>query len=71
MSHDHSSLPDEPPSPCIGVCVVNPQTQLCDGCYRTLEEIANWWDYTSTQKSTVLEQSEQRVARIIDGTFFD
>ena len=55
----------------MGVCVVNPQTQLCDGCYRTLEEIAAWWDYTPAQKRTVLEQLEQRQARILDGTFFD
>lgn len=71
MDHNLSSASDEPLSPCMGVCVVNPQTQLCDGCYRTLEEITAWWDYTPAQKRTVLEQLEQRQARILDGTFFD
>ena len=71
MSDHPSAAPDEPPSPCIGVCVINPQTQLCDGCYRTLEEIAAWWDCTPAQKHTVLARLEQRMARIMDGTFFD
>ncbi|QQS54643.1 MAG: DUF1289 domain-containing protein [Candidatus Competibacteraceae bacterium] len=71
MSDNPSTVPDEPPSPCIGVCVINPQTQLCDGCYRTLEEIAAWWDCTPEQKRAVLARLEQRMARIVGGTFFD
>jgi predicted Fe-S protein YdhL (DUF1289 family) len=30
------------PSPCIGVCTMNPVTGLCDGCLRTIDEIARW-----------------------------
>lgn len=30
------------PSPCIGVCRLNPRTARCDGCERTTEEIAAW-----------------------------
>ncbi len=71
MSDHPSAAPGAPPSPCIGVCVINPQTQLCDGCYRTLEEIAAWWDCTPTQKHAVLARVEQRMARSVDGTFFD
>ncbi len=50
---------------------MNPQTQLCEGCARTLDEIAAWWDYTPNQKRRVIEQLEDRLARVIDGTFFD
>jgi uncharacterized protein len=35
------SEPDVP-SPCIGVCRMDPVTQLCEGCLRTLDEIAAW-----------------------------
>jgi hypothetical protein len=55
----------------VGVCVINPQTQLCDGCLRTLDEIAAWWDYAPEQKHTVLMQVEARLTRIMDGTFHD
>ncbi|HHW76277.1 MAG TPA: DUF1289 domain-containing protein [Xanthomonadaceae bacterium] len=71
MTADHPSSSSDPPSPCVGVCVINPQTQLCEGCFRTLDEIAAWWDYTPQQKNSVLAELEGRLARIVDGTFFD
>jgi uncharacterized protein len=30
------------PSPCINVCTMNDSSGLCNGCWRTLDEIA-WW----------------------------
>ena len=30
------------PSPCVSICRVDPATQWCEGCFRTLEEIAAW-----------------------------
>jgi predicted Fe-S protein YdhL (DUF1289 family) len=30
------------PSPCISVCKMDPVTQMCEGCFRTLDEIADW-----------------------------
>lgn len=50
---------------------MNPQTQLCDGCLRTLDEIGAWWDYSAAEKQAVLENLEGRLARLMDGTFFD
>jgi predicted Fe-S protein YdhL (DUF1289 family) len=37
-------MPSEPgrPSPCTGVCALDPETGLCRGCFRTIEEIARW-----------------------------
>jgi uncharacterized protein len=32
----------EIPSPCIGVCRLDPVSGLCAGCMRTLAEIAAW-----------------------------
>ncbi|MES2493807.1 MAG: DUF1289 domain-containing protein [Pseudomonadota bacterium] len=29
-------------SPCTGVCRIEPATELCSGCMRTLDEIADW-----------------------------
>lgn len=61
----------EPASPCIGVCMMDPNTKLCDGCFRTLDEIGAWWDYTPGEKRTVLTQLAERRQKLIDGTFFD
>ncbi|HEY0879316.1 MAG TPA: DUF1289 domain-containing protein, partial [Zeimonas sp.] len=30
------------PSPCISVCRIEPASGLCEGCLRTLDEIALW-----------------------------
>ena len=38
-----SALGDGPvPSPCISVCRMDPASGLCEGCFRTLDEIAAW-----------------------------
>ena len=29
-------------SPCIGVCAIDPKSGWCEGCLRTLDEIAAW-----------------------------
>ena len=29
-------------SPCIGVCALDPDTGWCEGCLRTIDEIAAW-----------------------------
>ncbi|WP_175624289.1 MULTISPECIES: DUF1289 domain-containing protein [Oxalobacteraceae] len=30
------------PSPCIGICRVDPRTTYCSGCMRTIDEITVW-----------------------------
>ena len=30
------------PSPCVSVCNISAQDGLCEGCLRTLDEIARW-----------------------------
>ena len=47
-------------SPCIDVCRMNPSTGLCDGCFRTIDEIGGWSCFDDTQKAAVLKQAEAR-----------
>jgi uncharacterized protein len=43
MSADPGALPPSPvPSPCVNVCRMQKDTGLCEGCRRTLDEIAAW-----------------------------
>ena len=30
------------PSPCIGLCRMGPETGLCEGCLRSIDEIVAW-----------------------------
>jgi uncharacterized protein len=41
------------PSPCIDVCRMSAETGWCEGCARTLEEIAAWASMTDVQKMAV------------------
>ncbi|MBM3548510.1 MAG: DUF1289 domain-containing protein [Alphaproteobacteria bacterium] len=35
-------MPASVPSPCIGLCILDPRTGFCKGCFRTIEEIGSW-----------------------------
>jgi hypothetical protein len=48
------------PSPCIGVCFIEQRTDLCRGCYRTLEEISGWLEMTPEQKLATLRELQAR-----------
>ncbi|NKI71304.1 DUF1289 domain-containing protein [Collimonas pratensis] len=49
-------------SPCINVCVMNPHTALCDGCQRSLDEIAAWGGASEAQKRAIWQLIRQRRA---------
>ncbi|WP_133649934.1 DUF1289 domain-containing protein [Paraburkholderia flava] len=53
------------PSPCIDVCRMNPSTGWCDGCLRTIDEIANWSSFDDAHKRTVWDAIELRHAQEI------
>jgi uncharacterized protein len=53
---------DNSASPCINVCVMNPQTALCDGCQRSLDEIAVWGSASEAQKRAIWQLIRQRRA---------
>jgi predicted Fe-S protein YdhL (DUF1289 family) len=41
------------PSPCINVCRMNPATGWCEGCLRTIDEIAAWSTLDDAAKRVV------------------
>jgi predicted Fe-S protein YdhL (DUF1289 family) len=55
------ALDENLPSPCISLCTMNAASQLCDGCFRTLDEIAAWSRMDDEDKRTVWARIEQRV----------
>ena len=50
----------EPPSPCIAVCVLDPVTGYCRGCFRTIAEISSWVLLRADDKRRVLAALDQR-----------
>lgn len=50
------------PSPCISICRMDPRSGLCEGCLRTLDEIAAWARLSDADKRLVWAQIAQRRA---------
>lgn len=50
------------PSPCISVCRMSTVTGLCEGCYRTLEELRSWSGADDSLRRTIWSRIEQRLA---------
>ncbi|WOD18185.1 DUF1289 domain-containing protein [Paraburkholderia kirstenboschensis] len=53
------------PSPCINVCRMDASTGWCEGCLRTIDEIAGWSIYDDHEKRAVWDELEARRARLI------
>jgi predicted Fe-S protein YdhL (DUF1289 family) len=47
-------------SPCVKVCVMDPQRGLCIGCWRTLDEIAAWGSMSDAERRKVIAALEAR-----------
>ncbi len=59
------------PSPCIDVCRIDPGTGWCEGCLRTIDEIAAWGALDDKAKREVwkgLPMRRQRLADARDAT---
>ena len=55
-------------TPCIRVCSTNPEHGLCSGCYRTLDEIEEWSEFTDEQKEKIMIAIEIRKELLCDET---
>jgi len=51
-------------TPCIKVCVVDPETGFCIGCGRTRQEIGGWLGYTASERHTIMLGLPERVATL-------
>jgi predicted Fe-S protein YdhL (DUF1289 family) len=43
-------------TPCISICKIDPLTQICIGCKRTLEEVRDWTSFSSQQRLEVMQR---------------
>lgn len=49
----------EPQSPCISICVLD-DDDICQGCYRSADEITNWFMASADEKRAILARAEER-----------
>jgi predicted Fe-S protein YdhL (DUF1289 family) len=41
-------------TPCIDVCSIDPKTNLCSGCLRSLDEIAAWGGLPPSERRRIM-----------------
>ena len=56
---------DEIESPCVQICVVHPETRICTGCYRTIDEITDWSRMTPEARRTIMDDLPARADQLM------
>ncbi len=51
---------DEVESPCVRICLIHPETRLCTGCARTIDEIAAWSRLSPEARRAILAELPTR-----------
>ncbi|WP_281825499.1 DUF1289 domain-containing protein [Jannaschia rubra] len=47
-------------SPCTRLCTIHPETRLCLGCARSMDEIASWSRMTPEGRAAVMDDLPSR-----------
>jgi len=45
-------------SPCIDICEINSSNNRCKGCWRTVEQIEQWIEYTEEEQLRIMKELE-------------
>ncbi len=51
-------------TPCVQVCIVDGESGLCLGCFRTLGEVAGWARLDDVARAAVMAELPARAERI-------
>lgn len=55
---------DEIDSPCVKICVIHPESKLCTGCLRTLDEIAEWSRMSAQSRREIMASLPARAPQL-------
>jgi uncharacterized protein len=51
-------------TPCVKICLYDAVHGLCAGCGRTLEEIANWADFSDDRRRALMAELPTRLEKL-------
>ncbi len=51
---------DEIESPCVKICVLHPEADICIGCFRTRHEIAGWSRLSRDERRALMSTLPER-----------
>ena len=44
---------NEVDSPCVKICIIHPESRLCLGCHRSIDEISRWSRMTPEERGEI------------------
>ncbi|MBH43364.1 MAG: DUF1289 domain-containing protein [Rickettsiales bacterium] len=47
-------------SPCLGICKLDADRKNCTSCFRSIDEIENWINFSFKQKKKILKELSKR-----------
>ncbi|WP_347338215.1 DUF1289 domain-containing protein [Variibacter gotjawalensis] len=50
-------------SPCVKICVLDPDSKMCLGCGRTIGEIGNWSRLTDEERRRIMDELPDRLTQ--------
>jgi predicted Fe-S protein YdhL (DUF1289 family) len=50
-------------SPCMSICALN-KADICQGCYRSADEITQWSVLSNLQKKQVIQKAYEREKKV-------
>jgi predicted Fe-S protein YdhL (DUF1289 family) len=53
---------DEVESPCVRICMIHPESRLCLGCGRSVDEISRWSRMSSEERREIMAELPSRSA---------
>lgn len=54
---------DKIESPCTNICQIHPETRLCIGCDRSIEEIMDWARMSANERTKIMAELPKRQPR--------
>jgi predicted Fe-S protein YdhL (DUF1289 family) len=55
---------NEVDSPCVNICIVHPQANICTGCFRTIDEISSWSNMSETERNGIIKELPNRASKL-------
>jgi predicted Fe-S protein YdhL (DUF1289 family) len=52
-------------SPCRKICTLDPASQLCLGCGRTLADIERWGGLTASERTGLMKEAAARLTTLL------
>ena len=55
---------NEVDSPCVNICIVHPQANICTGCFRTIDEISSWSNMSEAERKGIIKALPNRSSKL-------